>query len=983
MMLDKYAQIKDKQAQYRLRNYDLALELANELEQLASQENMPAELEYALYLKGEALEKLGRFFDAKTVLLAVLKKVVVKNRNDQLLLDIYECLGKTCYAVGELELALEYWSECLELALEHQSIEHYIKAYIGVGGVYLYFDLFEDSLHHHLLALEFAQDLDDATLLMMLNLWLGSDYNELQQYTKAIEHLEQARGFYRRRADAGQVSEVLMHMGFSYLGLGELNKALKLFNESIEIAESNHHAWPLAMANLGIAKVLKESHRYFDALRYVEIANQYSLKNNSMHHEMKICELKSEILELMERYEEALISYERHCEIKTKQVADRTKIQLQSAALRKISKSEIRLKLLKTEQQRKILENESLVQKAKFDAEKNALLAVNEAKNEFLALVSHEIRTPLSGVIGMLRLAQLQKELRPNTREQITIGLENAEMLLEIINDLLDASKIEAGKITLECIPFDLHKIIGQVAALFGPRAEEKGLSFVVDIAHLPTAGCLGDPTRIRQILFNLVGNAIKFTEQGSIRLSAYRDGEQIKFSIADTGIGLDEQSLGRLFTKFEQADKSTTRKYGGTGLGLSICRALIDLMQGSIAVTSQLGEGTCFRVDLPLEPVELAEPMAEEPIKQERIPYQIKVLYAEDIITNQLIVSAQLEELGLGLQVVDTGLAAIEALAKERYDLVLMDGRMPVMDGLSATRWIREGGYQQFKVLDPQVYIVALTANASSEERAAGAEVGMNEYLLKPIDAQKLREVILQACHYQIERGYALAPLQSPTSLGKTAFTEQEKCLLEQLEQAGLSVKEALQRLNGNVGRYRRWLQQFFIEQQPFFADMEPLVLQRDVPTLTAKVHALRGVAGTLGLTALYEAASQLEQNLNQFAKTGGIYPDATRLVQSWNKALKSIYPLIQEQATELPASIGSNLPIPAQFLPQAQALRAALEANSLRARHKLQALQEAMQGAPELQSLASITAALDRLDYPAALTNLLPLMTEGQHEA
>ncbi|WP_157315159.1 ATP-binding protein [Chitinibacter sp. GC72] len=981
MTQDDFTACLDRQAQYRLRNYDQAYELAIELENMAAGLSDPARLELALYLKGEALEKLGKFSEAKSVLLTLEKKLLQRSKKEFLLLDLYECLGKACYAIGELNLALEYWSACLELSLEHQSIVHYIKAYTGIGGVYLYYGFFEDSLRHHLLALDYAKELDDPVLLMMLNLWLGSDYNELGQHQEALKHLALAQNFYRRQADTGQVSEVLMHMGFSYLGLGNIVEAFKAFNDAVQIAENNHHAWPMSMAHLGMSELFLLQARYKDALTYAQKAQEYAVSVKSVHHELRACRVKSAAYEGLNEFENALLAYERHYELSVKLAQEITMTQLQSSALRRINRSEIRLKLLRTEQQKKNLENESILRQAEFLAEKNALMAVNQAKSEFLALVSHEIRTPLSGVIGMLRLAKAQKELRPNTREQISIGLENAEMLMGIINDLLDASKIEAGKISIETIPFDLHRIIAQVSALFAPKAEEKGLAFLVDVAHLPHEGCLGDPTRLRQVLINLVSNAIKFTEHGSIKLSAYRDGEQIKFSVVDTGIGLDEQSLGRIFNKFEQADTSTTRKYGGTGLGLSICHALIELMHGSIAVTSQLGEGTCFRVDVPLEPVQLMSEPEAEPIVLAPLPYQLKILYAEDIVTNQLIVGALLEEMGLGLQVVNTGLAAIEALAKEQFDLVLMDGRMPVMDGLTATRLIRQGGHQALTVNDPEVYIVALTANAAQEDRQFGLEVGMNDYLLKPIDPIKLRKVIMDACEYQLNRGRSLQPLFKPAAASNQALSADDVQLLHQLELAGVAVNEALQRLNGNVMRFKRWLWQFFQEQQNFFAELDELVLGRDIPQLISKVHALRGVAGTLGLTALYEQASLLEQNLNHFTRHGGVYPDANRLSQAWAHAQQTIWPLVQ-MTSQIAEHQPLSKPLPKSYWPQAGQLQQALESNSLRARHKLQELLALLEDSEAKVSLGGVIAALDRLDYPAALLALQAIMVEGGDE-
>ncbi|WP_051258839.1 tetratricopeptide repeat-containing hybrid sensor histidine kinase/response regulator [Chitinibacter tainanensis] len=980
MTQDEFSRVMQRQAQFRLRNYDQALSLANELEALAGAD-LYQQLQ-AQYLQGEALEKVGEFAAAKQRLLAVERQLVRHYKQDPLLLDLYECLGKACYAIGELNLALEYWSKCLELALGQQSIVHYIKAYTGIGGVYLYFGLFEESLRHHLLALEFARELDDPVLLMMLNLWLGSDYNELGRHAEALTHLTEARNFYRRQADAGQVSEVLMHSGYSCLGLRDIPSALKFFNESIRLAESHHHGWPLAMANAGLAEVYLAQGQAERALQFAQQAHEFALQNASIHHELRACRVKSLVLEALGQHAEALTAYERHCELSVQLAIERNTTQLQSAVLRRINRSEIRLKLMRAEQQREILENEKIQRQAEFLAEKNALLAVNKAKSDFLALVSHEIRTPLSGVIGMLRLARGQKELSDTTREQLSIGLENAETLLTIINDILDISKIEAGKITLETIPFDLHQLINQVAALFAPKAAEKGVRFVVDLAHLPKQGCLGDPTRLRQILFNLVGNAIKFTEQGSVTIGAYRDGEQIKFSIADTGIGLDEQSLGRLFNKFEQADTSTTRKYGGTGLGLSICQALVGLMDGSIGVTSQLGEGTCFRVELPLEPVDL-QATVRDPVQLSPLPCQLRILYAEDIATNQLIVGGLLEEMGQRMQVVNNGQEAVELLTRQRFDLVLMDGRMPVMDGLEATRVIRRGQYQSRAILDPQSYVVALTANAAAEEQQAGFAAGMNDYLLKPIDPVKLHAVLLQAVAYQQQRGVELLPMLEKAPTPSVATGTADADWLRELSRAGVAVDEALNRLNGNHERLRRWLQQLFSEHQSLIDTLPDYQSRKDAAGLIGPVHALRGVAGTLGVMAIYQAAGTLEQALGQFQR-GQVaqWPVLTGLQQVWAQSKARLLPLLGEPVSGETTQRDDWPALPTQARAAGLELAQALASKSLRARQKLQALQLVLGEQAADYGVAQLKQSLEQLDYPAALRQLRRQLPEKMDE-
>ncbi|QLG89771.1 response regulator [Chitinibacter bivalviorum] len=383
----------------------------------------------------------------------------------------------------------------------------------------------------------------------------------------------------------------------------------------------------------------------------------------------------------------------------------------------------------------------------------------------------------------------------------------------------------------------------------------------------------------------------------------------------------------------------------------------------------------------MPLEPVQLVEDAPESPIVVEPLRYQINVLYAEDIVTNQLIVGALLEEMGLSIKVANTGFAALECLSKEHFDLVLMDGRMPVMDGLMATRLIREGGKAQLKVLDPKIYIVALTANATEEERRAGFEAGMDDYLVKPIDPQQLRQVVENATLYQLERGYQLKEMGSSAPMEHDRLNEGDDVFLRQLSQAGVDVKDALSRLNGNVMRLKRWLLQFFSEQKTFFDEIEQLCNEQEITPLISKVHALRGVAGTLGLSALYEAASVFEQNLNYFKKQGAGFPDSLRLRYAWAQAMKHIAPLVQSAAGTAP----SQMPVqrlPLEVQEDAQALVQALKENSLRARQKLQQLLSKLNDEVAVHSLQAVSNALDGLDYPAALAALIPLLIEQRHE-
>ena len=319
-------------------------------------------------------------------------------------------------------------------------------------------------------------------------------------------------------------------------------------------------------------------------------------------------------------------------------------------------------------------------------------------------------------------------------------------MLLAILNDVLDLSKIEAGKLSLEVLPFDLEQLARGAHATFTAIAHKKGVSFDLTVEPSACGVFNGDSTRIRQILYNLVSNALKFTEAGQVIvvISSLETGFSI--CVSDTGVGISADNMERLFTKFEQADVSTTRRFGGTGLGLSICRELTRLIGGRIYAESVLGEGSKFTVDLPLERLpNSAAPLVLEPEPEpETAPTSdnehIRLLAAEDNQVNRLVLKTLLHQIGIFPVFANDGRAAIDAWALEDWDIILMDMQMPVMDGLAATRHIRE---QERLTGRPSTPIIALTANAMSHHIAEYQAAGIDELVSKPVDITRLIEVI------------------------------------------------------------------------------------------------------------------------------------------------------------------------------------------------------------------------------------------------
>lgn len=489
---------------------------------------------------------------------------------------------------------------------------------------------------------------------------------------------------------------------------------------------------------------------------------------------------------------------------------------------------------------------------SELEAETDKAERAAKAKSSFLAAMSHELRTPMNGVLGISQLiAEETKE--PVTKEHIKVILDSGQHLMTILNDILDFSKVEENKLELEEAPFHLEQVLTPVCSAIQPLIDEKSIELIVENDVPNNTEFTGDCARLRQILFNLAGNAVKFTNEGHvlIRTELNSEDKHLLIIVSDTGIGIAPDKQGRVFNSFEQADSSTTRRFGGTGLGLAIVKKLTELMGGSITLKSVEGVGTQFIVTLPIPWNESEKPSPQHTPVQTRSTQNLRILLAEDNRVNALVAKGFCEKLGHAVDVAETGLVAVEKARDNDYDLILMDNHMPEMNGVEATRFIREK-------LGVKTLLFAYTADVFREAHDHFIAAGADHVLTKPLQRESFADALKQfSARLKVKQTEEVSPASNVLQLQRKPI---ENLRLTEEE---LSNSEMLASLKEHPNELLDLLNSIITDFELAVDDLIENFMQSDFDSLKLTMHTTKGMALNLGLKILASQALELETQL------------------------------------------------------------------------------------------------------------------------
>ena len=798
-----------------VRNFDVdrAIEMADEIIRRSEAAGYELGEGRGLNLKGWCRWRHGEYDEGQD-LLQKAYSIALNVKDKSLEARVLNNFGYIYRDRGELATALNYFENAFAI---NEALGDEVAQSVNLSAIaYLNYDLgdYENALEFALKCLPAFQRARDVHRLTTLYHILGNIYFKLEAFQEALRYFEENLNY----SEKGTVLHdlALSGIGKVYYKMQRTEEAEKCLLQSLKDAEELGDVEVQIISCFYLGRLHLDEEHYRQARNYLEKAFNLSAAYTRMHDKMSVHEILSVLYDNMGDIPKAfhhLKEFERLKEDIFKQTT-----------FNKMRNLQVRQQV-------------ELAQKEKEVAEKTANL-----KQQFMANMSHEIRTPMNAIVGMTRLLQ-SREPKPDQLRYLNAIQQSADSLLVIINDILDLSKIEAGKIIIEKTEFQLAATLQRLLDMLMLKAEEKGINLSVDIDPAIPDWLSGDPTRIGQILVNLAGNAVKFTERGSVEIKAtliahHGAKYSIRFDVIDTGIGIAPDYVDKIFESFTQAGTDTARKFGGTGLGLTISRQLATLMKGDIFVHSELGKGTTFSVVLPLE--EATESHDTEGKEQVNISLHERlqrahILLVEDNEFNRMVAEDTLQEMLPGIQIdlAVNGEEAVEKVSSQVYDMVLMDIQMPVMDGITATTKIRTA----LPAPARDTKIIAMTANVLQEDVKHYFKIGMNAYVAKPFKTEELLE----------KMGQMLEPGETPEP---TEQVKNEPVAKLPVLPERVTDRHFLENFTkGNTEKMQKYIGMFLENAPRLLRNIDEALAGRDLPSLKIAAHSLKPQLSYMGV--------------------------------------------------------------------------------------------------------------------------------------
>ncbi|MEI8278872.1 MAG: tetratricopeptide repeat protein [Bacteroidota bacterium] len=830
---DKISTLIDMAVEVRNFDVDHASEMADEIIERSKEANYPRGLGRGLNLKGSCYWLQGEYDSGLEVLQEAytIAKQIKDRKLEARVLNYY---GNIYRDLGDLANALTHFEKAL--AINEELGDEFSQSVNLTSISNLHYDLndYDSALEYALKCLPIFERSHNVNRLINIYNTLGNIYFKKEQFTEALYYFEENINHSEPETAAYVMAE--SGLGKVYYKMQNFENARKYLTQALQQSQQLGNAEVQIICHFYLGRMFMDDSNYRLALQYLNYAFYLAEQYMRRHDLMSVHEMLSALYDKMGDIPKAF----HHL---------KTFEQLKEEIFKQTIINELR--------NLQVRQQIELAQKEKEVAERTAYL-----KQQFMANMSHEIRTPMNAIVGMTRLL-LAKEPKPDQLRYLNAIQLSADNLLVIINDILDLSKIEAGKIVIEKTDFYIREVTQSVRDMLMLKAEEKGIDLRITIDNAIPKRLTGDPTRLNQILINLTGNAVKFTEKGYVEVKTSIQKKEhgklwLQFDIIDTGIGIAPDYVDSIFESFTQAGTDVARKFGGTGLGLTISKQLAGLMEGDIYVKSELNKGTVFTVIIPFEEAKVQESNAQNNVLDKdalKRLNKMKVLLVEDNEFNRMVAEDTLKETipGIYINIAVNGQEAVDRLQHERYDVILMDIQMPVMDGVEATKVIRNTLPEPAR----SVKIIAMTANVLQEDVQQYFRIGMNAYISKPFQAD---ELLLKMDAVMGNN----APVNTIPKEEKATPAEK---VLPPLPEFVTDRQFLKQLTGGNIDKMQKYIGMFLDNAPKLLANMEQGLAKKDFPAIKIAAHSMKPQLGYMGIKEDVSHIFLIEQSAGESA--------------------------------------------------------------------------------------------------------------------